>query len=60
MIKSHNARGRVFAILPGERIKGKVMESIFEIMDLVAELMTDYDAEPVAFRVTWEDASNEN
>ena len=44
----------------GKRIKGKVMENIFEIMDLVAELMTDYDAEPVAFRVTWEDASNEN
>ena len=30
------------------------MENIFEIMDLVTELMTDYDAEPVAFRVTWE------
>lgn len=32
---------------------------MIEIMELLQELMTDYDAEPVAFRVSWEDA-NEN
>ena len=33
------------------------MEQIF---DLLSVLMTDYDAEPVAFRVVWEDVENDD
>ena len=33
------------------------MEQIFE---LLSELMTDYDAEPVAFRVVWENDENDD
>ncbi len=32
------------------------MEQIFE---LLTELMTDYDAEPVTFRVMWEEANED-
>lgn len=33
---------------------------MLEIMDLLNDLMTDYDAEPVAFRVVWEDEENDD